>query len=355
MRNHNEAGGVNGLGKTGKARRFVSILGGGVFWLTVFGFLSLAGFSPLSLARAAGEYPARSIHLVVPWSAGGPSDTYARAIAHELGGILGQPVIVENKPGATGTIGVQHVARAKPDGYTLLFGNTVSMIGTVVSFPEPPRFDPIADFAPVALVAETSYILSAHASTGIRTYKEFLARALDKSQPPIAVGSTGNGATSDVFYDWLIHTKKANLTKVAFKGTGPLTADLIAGHLPVGSPGLSLVASHYETGKVYPLAIMGGKRLPELPHVPSAVELGLASPDLTVWDGIFAPVGTPPEIRAVLARAVRKTVENPAYRELVRKNGSSAVFIAEGAATARLEKDLAERRQFKASLPETRP
>jgi tripartite-type tricarboxylate transporter receptor subunit TctC len=353
MRNINHILRKNQGERVGKPRCFpLPLFGGGVFLLTAFWLFSLTGFAP---AQAAGEYPERSIHLVVPWSAGGPSDTYARAIAHDLGGILGQPVVVENKPGATGAIGVTHVARAKADGYTLLFGNTVSMIGSVVSSPEAPRFDPIADFAPIALVAETSYILSAHASAGIRTYQEFLARALDKKQPPIAVGSTGNGATSDMFYDWLLHTKKANLTKVAFKGTSALVSDLIAGHLPVGSAGLSLVASHYQSGKVYPLAVVGSKRLPELPDVPSVVELGLASPNLDVWDGVFAPAGTPPEIRAILARALQKAVGNPAYQELVRKNGSGAIFIVEDAATARLKKDLAERRQFKASLPENQP
>lgn len=208
------------------------------------------------LAPQAGEkWPAKEIHLVVPWPAGGPSDVMARILAKELSAGMGQPVVVENRAGATGTIGARHVARSKADGYTLLFGNTVALVGAVVSSPEPVQFDPVRDFAPIALLAETVYILTAHPSAGVRNYPEFIARARDPAKPPVAVGSTGNGATSDILYDWLTHHQQANLTKIAFKGTAPLVADLIAGHLPVGSAGLSLAQPYYKEGKLHPLVI----------------------------------------------------------------------------------------------------
>ena len=309
----------------------------------------------LSLLPLTGQteekWPTKEVHIVVPWPAGGPSDVFARILSKELAGSIGQPVIIENRAGATGTIGARHVARSKADGHTLLFGNTVALVGAVVSSPEPVQFDPVRDFAPVALVAETSYILTAHPSAGIRNFQEFIARAKDPAQPPIAVGSTGNGATSDILYDWLIHHQKAKLTKVAFKGTAPLVSDLIAGHLPVGSAGLSLVTSHYKEGKLYPLVIVGSNRLPELPEVPSARELGLTAPDLTVWDGLFAPAGTPPPVLAALRTAVQKAAQSDELKAFAAKNGSALVFIPGDQAAARVNKDLAERQQFKHSIP----
>ncbi|MDR2366069.1 MAG: tripartite tricarboxylate transporter substrate binding protein [Zoogloeaceae bacterium] len=311
-------------------------------------------WSGASSARAEeAAWPTRQITLVVPWSPGGSSDAFARIIAQELTITLGQPVIVENKPGATGAIGVRHVARSKPDGYTFLFGNTVSMIGSVVSAAAPAQFDPIRDFAPVVLVAETYYILTAHPSAGIRDFREFLAWAQDPAKPPLAVGSTGNGATSDILYDYLIHKRKANLTKIAFKGTGPLVSDLIAGHLPIGSAALSLVASHYKDKKLFPLVIVGKERLPQLPDVPSVREFGLTAPDLSVWDGVFAPAGTPPAIISAFAAAIKKANQNAVFKDLAEKNGSVVVSTSGAEAAARLKKDLEERQRFKAEIEQT--
>jgi tripartite-type tricarboxylate transporter receptor subunit TctC len=313
--------------------------------------LLAAGLLGGASARAEEAWPTKEIHLVVPWAAGGPSDAFARILSRELEASLGKPVLVENKPGATGIIGVRHVARSKADGHTLLFGNTVALVGSVVSSAEPVQFDPVKDFTPVAVVAETAYILSAHPSTGLKNYQDFLARLRDRSQPPLAVGSTGNGATSDILYDWLIHNHQANLTKIAFKGTGPLVADLIAGHLPVGTAGLSLVASHYRDGKLIPLVVVGKSRLPELPQVPAVTEFGLNEPDLTVWDGLFAPAGTPPAVVAALTAAVHKAVQSAAFKDFAQKNGSSVAFIPGDKAAARLQKDLSERQRFKARYP----
>jgi tripartite-type tricarboxylate transporter receptor subunit TctC len=295
-------------------------------------------------------WPTRQITLVVPWSPGGTSDAFARIVSQELSATLGQPVIVENRPGATGVIGVRHVARSKPDGYTFLFGNTVSMIGSLVSSSTPVQFDPLRDFVPVALLVETYYILTAHPSAGVRNFREFLAWAQSPDKPPLAVGSTGNGATSDILYDYLIHKQKANLTKVAFKGTGPLVTDLIAGHLPIGSAALSLVASHCKDGKLFPLVIVGNNRLPQIPDVPSVREFGLTAPDLSVWDGVFAPAGTPPAIVSAFAAALKKANQNTAFKALAEKNGSVVVFSSGADAAARLKKDLEERQHFKAEL-----
>ncbi|MDR2625284.1 MAG: tripartite tricarboxylate transporter substrate binding protein [Zoogloeaceae bacterium] len=329
---------------SGIVRRAVSML-------TCVFAVSLAGLYLGGIACAAEEaWPTRQITLVVPWSPGGSSDAFARIVAQELSVTLGQPVIVENRPGATGTIGVRHVARSKPDGYTFLFGNTVSMIGSVVSASTPVQFDPLQDFVPVALVVETYYILTAHPSAGVKNFREFLAWAQDPAKPPLAVGSTGNGATSDILYDYLIHKRKANLTKVAFKGTGPLVTDLIAGHLPVGSAALSLVASHYRDGKLFPLVIVGKNRLPQLPNVPSVQEFGLTAPDLSVWDGVFAPAGTPPAIVSAFAAALKKANQSAAFKDLAEKNGSIVVFNSGADAAARLKKDLEERQRFKADI-----
>jgi tripartite-type tricarboxylate transporter receptor subunit TctC len=305
----------------------------------------------VSLAQAEeAAWPARAITFVVPWPAGGETDIYARALAHEVSTQLGQPVIVENKPGATGAIGIRHVARGKADGYTFLFANTTALVGNVVSSPEPVNFDPIKDFTPVGLAVETVYVLWAHPSIGVRTFDELLARARDANKPQLAFGITGNGAVSELSVEQLARHYKLDLIKAPYKGSAPQVADLIAGHIQIGTANLGVALGAYKEGRLVPLLVIGKERLPELPGVPSNRELGFTEPDFTLWDGLFAPAGTPPDIVAKLTRVVGEATRRQSFRAIADGNGHRSIFQPGKEAAKRLTDDLAARYRFKAQL-----
>ncbi|MDR1351567.1 MAG: tripartite tricarboxylate transporter substrate binding protein [Zoogloeaceae bacterium] len=326
----------------GFIRRVVSLLIG-------VAAVSLSGGVSLAQAEEAA-WPTRQITFVVPWPAGGETDVYARALAHEVSVQLGQPVIVENKPGATGSIGIRHVVRGKADGYTFLFANTTALVGNVVSSPEPVNFDPVKDVTPVGLTVETVYVLWAHPSLGVRNFDELLARARDASKPQLAFGITGNGAVSELSVEQLARHYKLDLIKVPYKGSAPQVADLIAGHTQIGTGNLGVALGAYREGRLVPLLAIGKERLPELPDVPSSRELGFTEPDFTLWDGLFAPANTPPDIVAKLSRVVGEAVKRQSFKTIADGNGHRAIFQSGAEAANRLKNDLAARYRFKAQL-----
>lgn len=315
----------------------------------MMGVIALMLSGGFSLAQAEDAWPTRQITVVVPWPAGGETDIYARALTHELADILGQPVIVENKPGATGSIGIRHVIRGKADGYTFLFANTTALVGNVVSSPEPVGFDPLKDVTPVGLTVETVYVLWAHPSLGVSNFEALLARARDSAKPQLAFGVTGNGAVSELSVEQLARRYKLDLIKVPYKGSAPQVADLIAGHTQIGTANLGVALGAYREGRLVPLLAIGKERLPELPNVPSSRELGFTEPDFTLWDGLFAPANTSPEIVARLSSAVDEAVKRQRFRNIANGNGHRAIFQSGKEAAERLKTDLAARYRFKAA------
>jgi len=317
-------------------------------------FLRHAGATALaSLAGGtarADDWPTRPIKYIVPWPAGGPTDIFGRVIASDLSGRLGQPVVVENKAGATGAIATRFVARSEADGYTLLAANTTSFIGNVVSAPEVAQFDPLKDFTPIGLFVESAYVLWAHPSLQIRTFHELLARGRDGNKPPLAFGTTGNGSISELSVEQLARRYKLNFLKVPYKGTAPQVADLIAGHTQIGTTDLPATLGQYNEGKLVPLLIVGRHRLAELPNIPTSLELGINEPDFTVWNGLFAPAATPAPVVARLRKALEQAVRGEAFRKVGEGNGNRVIFLSGQEATARIQRDLAERRHFKAQL-----
>ncbi|MDR2031198.1 MAG: tripartite tricarboxylate transporter substrate binding protein [Azoarcus sp.] len=309
---------------------------------------ALSGILPPQAAHA-GDWPERQIVLIVPWPAGGETDTFARGLAQGLAANLERPVIVENKPGATGAIGIRH-ARGKTDGYTFLFANTTALVGNVVSSPEPVNFDPLADFIPVGLTVESVYVLWAHPSLGVKNFDELLARARDKSKAQLAFGITGNGAVSELSVEQLARHFNLDLLKVPYKGSAPQVADLIAGHIQIGTANLSVALGAYREGRLVPLLVIGAQRLPELPGVPATAELGITDPDFTLWDGLFAPAGTPDAIVAALTRAAREAVKSEAFNTVANGNGHRVIFQSGAEASARIANDLAARRRFQAQI-----
>lgn len=317
-------------------------------------FLKLAGAATLAALPGrhvlAESWPARPIKYVVPWPAGGPTDIFGRVLASELSSSLGQPVVVENKAGATGAIATRFVARSEADGYTLLAANTTSFIGNVVSAPEVAQFDPLKDFVPIGLFVETAYVLWAHPSLQVRNFDEFLTVARDGKRPPLAFGTTGNGAISELSVEQLARRYKLNLLKVPYKGTAPQVADLLAGHTQIGTSDLPAVNGLHTTGKLIPLLVIGRRRLPELPNIPTSFELGIREPDFTVWNGLFAPAGTSPAIVAKLTASLAQAVRSEAFKRVAEGNGNHVLFLSGKEATARIQSDFAERLSFKKSL-----
>ena len=301
-------------------------------------------------ASAQTGWPAKEIHLVVPWPAGGESDVYARALAQDLSVRLKQPVIVENRAGATGAIGIRHVARSKPDGYTFLFGNTTSVVGNVVSSLEPVQFDPVADFTPIAAIVESAYVFWAHPALGVKNFDEFLVRARDRSKPQLAFGVTGAGALSELSVEQLARHYKLDLLKVQYKGSAPQLSDLIAGHTQIGTADPSVALGHYREGRLVPLLVIGNERLPELPNVPTRKELGIREPDLTIWNGLLAPAGTPREIVDAFTRAVGESVKSAVYKGVADGPGRRALFLSGPAFGERIKRELDERRRYKAAV-----
>ncbi len=301
--------------------------------------------------RAEAAWPARPVRIVVPWPAGGPTDTYARAVARELVPLLGQPVVVENRTGATGTVGIQHVARGAADGYTLLVANTTAFIGSVVALPETAGFDPLADFVPIGIFTESSTVLWATASLPVRDFDGLLARARDTRLPRIAFGTTGSGSVSEQAVEQIARHFRLEMINVPYRGTAPQVTDLVAGHVQIGSADLGTALPHYRDGRLKPLVVIGRQRMAELPEVPTTAEFGITEPDFTIWNAMIAPVGVPAAVVARLRADLQTAAATEAVRAVTDRNGNRAIFQAGDEARARFARDLAERRAFAASIP----
>lgn len=309
--------------------------------------LLATGLAALPIATAHGQdWPSRTVRLVVPWPAGGPTDTYARALAREFSLLLPQPVVVENRTGATGTVGVQHVARAAPDGHTLLVANVTALIGSVVALGDAVQFDPLRDFWPVGLFTQSSSVVWAHPQLGVRDLDGLLARARDGSQPRLAFGTTGSGSVSEQSVELLARHFRLELTKVPYRGTAPQLVDLLAGHVQFGGADLPTALPHYREGRLVPLLVIGPERLPELPDTPSFAEIGLTEPDFTVWNGLFAPAGVPGPILERLDRALVEAAQRETFRAVTHGTGNRAILQRGEEARARLQRNLEERRAF---------
>ncbi|MEO8751390.1 MAG: tripartite tricarboxylate transporter substrate binding protein [Casimicrobiaceae bacterium] len=271
----------------------------------------LAGALCAALAVAmpaqAQDYPARPIRLVVAYPPGGAVDLVARILAERLATSLGQPVIVDNKAGAGGLIGSDQVAKAAPDGYTLLLG-TVSSHAIAPSVYKKMPYDPIADFAPVSLVALTPYIITVNANVPARTLAELIALA--KAKPDtLNFGSSGNGTTPHLAGELFNTMAGTKINHIPYKGSAPMVNDLLGGQVQVAFD--NTVIPNIKAGKLRGLAVTGPARLEAVPDIPTAAEAGLPGYEAVGWMGLYAPKGTPAPIVARLADETRKAMAAP--------------------------------------------
>ena len=262
----------------------------------------------------AQSYPSRPVRLVVGFAPGGPTDVLSRAIAPRFGDLLGQPAIVENRPGAGGNLGAEAVAKSAPDGHTLLFGD-ISFIVNPSLFKSLP-FNPRTDFTPVGFAGSTPQVLVVPIGLEPKTAAEFIAWA--KSRPgQLSYGSAGNGSPPHLAGELFKLAHGLDILPVHYKGTGPALPDLIGGRLQMMLVSSSVSKPHIDSGKVRALAISGTKRSTGLPGVPTFAEAGVPLPDLDLgaWWGVYAPGGTPRDIVAKLNSALARTLAQPDVRE----------------------------------------
>ena len=264
------------------------------------------GLAALALATCftpfAQDFPTRPIRIVVPFSPGGAVDGPARMVANELAKRLNQGVVVENRPGAGATIGSEAVAKAPPDGYTLLLASQTNAISATLY--SKLNFQPIDDFAPIALIAREPGVLVVHPAFPARSVRELIAMAREKPGE-IHYASSGNGSGQHLFAAMFGSMAGVKLTHVPYKGSGQATTDLLGGVVPVSFPGLAGMLGHIRAGKLRALAVTGDKRAPSLPEVPTLSEAGVPGYSAYVWMGLLAPKATP---AAILERLQRETL-----------------------------------------------
>jgi len=284
------------------------------------GLLAIPGFQVLAQA-----FPAKPIRIIVPFTPGGSSDVLARAIGVELGRLLNQAVVVENVPGAGGSLGAEKAARSTADGYTLLMGH----IGTLAINPSLyPKlgYDPVRSFAPVAWIARVPNLLVVHDSLPARSLKELVALA--KTKPgQLAYGSGGNGSAAHTTMEYFKMQTGTSFLHIPYRGTAPSVNDLLAGQVQMLFTGVPALLPHIRAGKIRALAVSSPKRLALLPDVPTVAESGVAGTkgfEADQWYGLVAPAGTPPDIVALLNQSVNKALASEEVRTRLASEGAEA-------------------------------
>lgn len=274
-------------------------------------------------AAAAQDYPTRPIRMIVAFSAGGTTDYVARLLADKVRGSLGQPVVIENKPGANGAIGADFVSKAEPDGYTLFF-STAGALSINPSMRSDLPYDPIKGFTPIVPTARNTVLFAVNSGLGVSTAQEMIARAKEK-RGSITVAITGIGAISHLAIEMLQHSAKIKLQAVPYRGAGPAIADLIGGQVNAMSAEVPVLMPQIKAGKAKVLAISAQSRSEVMPDIPTFAELGYPDVVADNWSGVLAPPKTPPAIVAKLNAAFNAVVKDPEVRRKLADNGVSTI------------------------------
>jgi tripartite-type tricarboxylate transporter receptor subunit TctC len=272
---------------------------------------------------AAQDYPTRPIRMIVAFSAGGTTDYVARLIADRVKGALGQPVVVENKPGANGAIGADYVSKAEPDGYTLFF-STAGALSIIPNMRTDLPYDPLKGFTPILPTARNTVLFAVNTETGLATAQDMIARAKQKPGT-LTVAVTGIGAISHLTIEMLQTAAQIKLQIVPYRGAGPAIADLIGGQINAMSAEVPVLMAQIKAGKAKILAVAAHSRSDVMPDVPTFAELGYPDVVADNWSGVLAPPKTPPAIVARLNAAFNSVVKDPDVRRRLADVGVSTI------------------------------
>jgi tripartite-type tricarboxylate transporter receptor subunit TctC len=292
-----------------------------------------------AVAQTDAHYPVKPIRLIIPFTPGGSTDILGRAVAQALTEAWNQQVIVDNKPGAGGTIGCEAAAKAPADGYTLLMGHIGTLAVNPGIYAKLP-YDPVKDFAPVTLFAMVPNILVVRPSMPVRTLAEFLALARAKPGA-LNYGSGGTGSAAHLAAEYLKLMSKTDMVHVPYKGTGPVIADLLGGQLDFTMTGLPPAISHLRAGKLRAIATGSTSRLALLPEVPTIAEAGLPGFDATQWYGVLAPAGTAKEIVDRLQASIVQALGRPEFKRRLEAEGADPVGNTSAEFTAFIAAEIA--------------
>jgi tripartite-type tricarboxylate transporter receptor subunit TctC len=296
--------------------------------LIVTGVTALATSMVFALPSYAQDaFPSQPIRVIVPFPAGGTTDVVARVFAEHMQEDLGQPVVVENRAGGGGSVGADVVARADPDGHTLLFHNITFSATTTVMTHEGRELHSIEDdFEPVSIAVNVPILLLAHPSLEVSNLEEFVAVARERTEAgdPIFYGSTGPGSTMNLVGEVIKAQAEIEMDHIPFPGAAPMVQDLLAGRVLFGGDQLSTSLEHARSGRLTGLAVMAGERSPALPDVPTVGEMGFESRNLRGFNGFIAPAGTPREVIDRIQQSVASAAADPAVIARMEAMGAEA-------------------------------
>ena len=307
---------------------------------SAFSLLAFAlAFTPTGDIVRAADYPSRSIHLIVPYAAGGAADSIARIIAKRVGKALGQPIVVENRGGGGSIIGTEFVNKAEPDGYTLLLGQSGPISINPAVYKTLP-YDPVKDFAPVSLTTTYPYLMVISPALGVKTLKEFVALA--KSKPgALNYGTTGVGAANHLVTELFDFKAGIKMTHIPYRGTALAVADLLASQVQVVFSDPISALPHVNSGALIALAVTSRDRSPVAPLVPTMSESGYPGFDAVGWHGILAPARTPPEIVARLNAEIVDALKDGETKALLESQAMQIVGSSPGSFAAFIKQDIA--------------
>lgn len=283
------------------------------------------GLALAATASSADTWPSKPITFIVPTAPAGSTDIMARLVSEPLQRALGQPIVIDNKPGASGNIGTEFVARAAPDGYTLLMQYSGYHVGNPALFPQI-KWSPTKDFVPVAMVMRAPHVVAVSGKLPVTSMKELIEYGR-KKEGGLFFASSGNGSIQHIAGELLSRQTKQPMTHVPYKGSGPAINDLISGNVDMFITTPPSVIGHFAGGRIKALAYTGSKRHPSMPNVPTSAEAGLPGYEVESWFAVFAPAKTPPEIVNKLSAEIKKIVESESFRKKVDEQGAFATYM----------------------------
>ena len=274
--------------------------------------ISRIGFSILAttmaMPLAAQSYPSKPIRMIIPFSAGGAADVPGRIVTQKLGDSVKQQILVDNRPGAGSTIGADAAAKAAPDGYTIFMISNTHFVSAALH--KKLAYDSLNDFTPVTQITSAPNVLVVHPSLPAKSVKELITLA--KAKPgQIDYASSGNGSTQHLTGALFASMAGINMTHIPYRGSGPVTSDLLGGQVMVAFPGIAGMLPHIKTGKLRPLGVTGSKRSPELPNVPTIAEAGVKGYEMVAWFGVAGPKNLPRDIQVKLHGELLKVLKTP--------------------------------------------